>query len=51
MKETNENKKPAPQEQEKEKAKESSPVAADWAEIASQELSDYIEEQGIQIRY
>lgn len=26
-------------------------VAVDWAETASQELSDYIEEQGIQIRY
>jgi hypothetical protein len=26
-------------------------VAIDWAETASQELSDYIEEQGIQIRY
>lgn len=26
-------------------------VATDWAECASQELADYIEEQGIQIRY
>ena len=26
-------------------------VMDDWAETASQELSDYIEEQGIQIRY
>ena len=26
-------------------------VSINWAEEASQELSDYIEEQGIQIRY
>lgn len=26
-------------------------IADDWADLASQELADYIEEQGIQIRY
>ncbi len=26
-------------------------IADDWADVASQELADYIEEQGIQIRY
>lgn len=36
---------------EEQSQKEESSVAVDWADIASQELSDYIEEQGIQIRY
>ena len=36
---------------EEEQTEKKSAVAVDWAETASQELSDYIEEQGIQIRY
>lgn len=34
-----------------EKQEEEKKVSINWAEEASQELSDYIEEQGIQIRY
>lgn len=33
------------------KAKEEKHISTDWAEEASHELQDYIEEQGIYIRY
>lgn len=37
--------------QERLKDEEKMGIADDWADLASQELADYIEEQGIQIRY
>lgn len=39
------------QQKKNEQQEQKKDVAIDWADVASQELADYIEEQGIQIRY